>query len=441
MSKFRRRHLLSLAVVGVVMAIAPAGASAAVSCPGSIEGFVDQGVNTLLAGPCVSSIPGRTVYYDLNHNLLSPPYDTTHASGTPHYVDGTALVGLSTLAPPQIGVFDFLSSPGHAKYKSTAPVGSTDSWEFAATDDPIGSSSFTWTKYQALVHITSPTQTVFNLTPPASATQPVAASVETNGTSGGLSIAGRSRTVDPPAGWSIVGPEYFIEAPTQTAADPLKLTITLSHTLAQLQGYAGTPPIDIMRNGTVVPVCSAGHGTTAAPDPCVDSHDFVSGPGSDYRIVVLTSEASVWDVVMPVSADGLFTADVLPTLAISATPAVDFGAVSVGTMANGVPNPASVRVTANVPYDLSVNRTPFSGGADIPLKLAATAPASPVGAVVDPGLPGFIPTSSSLSVGARTTGITSGGGDEWNPVYTLGPVPFRPVGPTSSTVTYTVVAP
>lgn len=430
MSKSRRCHLFCLTVVGLVMAVAPAGASAALSCPQNLLGFAKVGVTVTLAGPCVSTTVGATVNYDIYHPGTAP-----HGTGTPHF---PAPGILSTLAQPTNGLFGF-PAPGVVTYTPTGGAGGTDFWEYAATDD--GGAS--WTVFPVNVQIVALTQTVFS-TPPVSPTIPVAASIETTGTTG-VSIAGRAPTTAQPPGVMFLGEEYFIQAPAQTVANPLRVTFTIAASRMNPTGGPAVPtPLKIYRNAVEVGMCNSPSTFplppgSADPDPCIESRGFVGAVGSsDYRFVVRSSQASVWNIAAPTTADGVFTADVLPTIAISATSAVNFGAVSVGTMALGVPNPASARVTANVPYSLSVARTAFSGGADIPLNLAATAP---VGATLAGSVPGFIPTSGSLSVGARTTGVTPVGGEEWSPRYTLGPVPFRAVGPTSSTVTYTVVAP
>jgi hypothetical protein len=130
------------------------------------------------------------------------------------------------------------------------------------------------------------------------------------------------------------------------------------------------------------------------------------------------------------------TATVESAIQISATSRVDFGPIAVGATKLGTPNPASVLVSTNGGgYALSVARTEFSGG-DIPLSLAVTAPGGAGSALTGQTA---IPTTGSLTVGSRssTPPVT---GDEWSPVYQLGPVPLRPAGATSAIVTYTAVA-
>lgn len=409
MSAVRRRLLPLLAAFVVVIAIAPGGASAAVICPQNLYGWVQIDTHVVLNGACVSST-NSTIYYDLGHA------GTSHGNGTPHY---PANGQVNTLLLPHLGTLDLSHSPAWYVAGSTPGF---DSFQFAATDDNGGS----WTVFTVNGEVTPLAPTTFNSDP----TEPVRATIQTNG-SGGVTLAGRAPTSLQPPGWHFIGQEFFLSADPQTAADPLRFTVTIDSSIMS-QGVV--TPLAIFRNGIKVPPCTIGHGTTADPDPCVDSEGFVGG---DYQFVVLSSHASVWNVASPATADGSFSADVLSYVSISATPAVDFGPVSIGTTALGFPSPASATVTANVPYSLSVARTAFAGG-DIPLQVVASAPS---GATLDPSMPGLIPTTGSLTVGGRATGITPPAGEDWAPVYTLGPVPFRAAGATNSTVTYTVVAP
>jgi hypothetical protein len=133
------------------------------------------------------------------------------------------------------------------------------------------------------------------------------------------------------------------------------------------------------------------------------------------------------------------------TTRVTVTPTVAFGPISEGDVrSNHSPTPASVNVRTNATtgYLLSVSRTKFSapptwtGSDDIPLAVTVAAPSGATAAQAG-ALP--IPTSGpDAGVGSRST-FTSAAGDEWSPVYTLGPVPFAPAGDTHSVVTYTAV--
>ena len=132
MSGVRRRSLLLLASIGAAMAIAPTGASATITCPLNLYGFVTVNTSIVLSGPCVSST-GATVLYDLAHP------GTTHINGSPHYPGpGQA----STLIAPTLGHFDFTNLP--ASYVAHATPGQ-DHFTFAATED----NGANWTVFHA----------------------------------------------------------------------------------------------------------------------------------------------------------------------------------------------------------------------------------------------------------------------------------------------------
>jgi streptogramin lyase len=163
---------------------------------------------------------------------------------------------------------------------------------------------------------------------------------------------------------------------------------------------------------------------------------IVTGPDGN---LWFTEEAGrrVGKAVLAQTNETMVTATVEGVIQIRATPLVDFGQVAVGSTKLGSPNPASVVVASNDSgYTLSVTRTAFSRGDDVPLSLAVT---NPEGATSNLDGQTAIPTSGSLSVGSRSDAPPQAG-DEWSPVYRLGPVPLRPAGPTWAVVTYTAVA-
>jgi hypothetical protein len=162
--------------------------------------------------------------------------------------------------------------------------------------------------------------------------------------------------------------------------------------------------------------------------------NIVAGPDGN---LWYTSSNRIGRASFTLSNETVVAATVASAIQISATPFVDFGQIAIGATALGLPNPASVVVTTNGGgYTLSATRTAFSGGADIPLSLAVTAPGGAVNALSGQTA---IPVGSGLNIGSRS-GAPPPTGDEWNPVYQLGPVPFRPAGPTSAIVTFTAVA-
>jgi streptogramin lyase len=162
--------------------------------------------------------------------------------------------------------------------------------------------------------------------------------------------------------------------------------------------------------------------------------DVVAGPDGN---LWYTGSKRIGRASFTLSNETVITATVQTAIEITATPTVDFGQIAVGATKLGAPNPASVAVTTNGGgYTLSVTRTAFSGGADVPLSVAVTAPGGATSALSGQVA---IPTSGSLTVGSRS-GAPPLAGDEWRPVYQLGPVPLRPAGATTAVVTYTAVA-
>lgn len=101
----------------------------------------------------------------------------------------------------------------------------------------------------------------------------------------------------PPAEYTFFGQEVNISAPAASAATPLVLTFKFDATVL---GTTDPNTVVVRRSGVEVPDCAPGNGTTANPDPCVESRS-VDGNG-DLVIVVYTSAASPWDFLEPVAA-------------------------------------------------------------------------------------------------------------------------------------------
>jgi YVTN family beta-propeller protein len=202
---------------------------------------------------------------------------------------------------------------------------------------------------------------------------------------------------------------------TNTAGNPIAVG-------SRPEGVAITP------DGTTAYVTNGGDGTVT---PITVATNTAGTP-----ITVGSGPVAIAITPAPTSNQTRVTASVESTIEISATPVVDFGPVAVGTTILGTPDPASVRVTTNLGgYSLSVSRTDFTGG-DIPLSLAVSPPS---GATSNLSGQTPIPDKASLTIGRRADAppLT---GDNWSPVYRLGPVPFRAAGPTSAVITFTAVA-
>jgi mannan endo-1,4-beta-mannosidase len=136
---------------------------------------------------------------------------------------------------------------------------------------------------------------------------PLATSVDVPpGTSGGeIAISQTAIDQSSSSGYSFLGQQVEITAPTATTADPLTLVFTIDASLANGQ----TPQsLQIFRteSGSTqgpIPACS---GPGAVPDPCVSNRAYVNG--TDIQITILTSHASTWNFgVVPYQFSGFFS--------------------------------------------------------------------------------------------------------------------------------------
>ena len=122
---------------------------------------------------------------------------------------------------------------------------------------------------------------------------PVTAAVTVpDGGSVGIAVGGVTESA--PTGFSLLGQQVAVSAPTATAGAPLELEFTLDGSLlgaippAQITVYRteGAGPTE------AVPDCTGTPGT-ASPDPCVSGRTLV---GSDLQLTILTSSASIWNL-------------------------------------------------------------------------------------------------------------------------------------------------
>jgi hypothetical protein len=106
------------------------------------------------------------------------------------------------------------------------------------------------------------------------------------GTGGGtVTIDEIAPTEAPPSGFTFVGQQVDITAPTASVGDPLILTFNLHSSIA------GTDPnaIEIFKAGVLVGACT---NPGATPDPCVESRTLI---GDGIQIIIRTSTASTWN--------------------------------------------------------------------------------------------------------------------------------------------------
>jgi hypothetical protein len=137
------------------------------------------------------------------------------------------------------------------------------------------------------------------------------------------------------------------------------------------------------------------------------------------------------------------SADVQATLSISLDqPALAFGAVAAGSTPPRLPEHVTVVSTGATGYALSVHRSAFTP-ADLPLGLAATAPAgATLGGQLQAGALAGIPIApaTDLLVGSKTA-ATAPAGDVWSTALGFtSPLPALPTGHYQTTVVFTVVA-
>ncbi len=97
-----------------------------------------------------------------------------------------------------------------------------------------------------------------------------------------------------PNDYSHFGDEVSITANPSPNPNPLVITFKFD---ASTLNPPDPNSITVRRNGVEVLPCAGGHGTSAIPDPCVDSQG-VDGNG-DLVIVVFTTAASIWDFITP----------------------------------------------------------------------------------------------------------------------------------------------
>jgi len=227
------------------------------------------------------------------------PPDTTITFGPP---------GTTTDSAPTFG---FSSSEPGLSFEcriDSDPYEACDSpWETA----PLGDGSHTFEVRaidQAGNDDPTPEMRSFTVVPPvnsASEDAPAGGTVSTNSTTnpsdpvgtsvttpvaGTVTIDEGSTTTTTPTGYSLVGQQVEIDAPDASAADPLVLEFLLDASL--LPPGTDETNLEIFRNGTAIPDCDAGAGSTATPDPCVATRTATT---DGVEFTVRTSQASSWN--------------------------------------------------------------------------------------------------------------------------------------------------
>ena len=156
--------------------------------------------------------------------------------------------------------------------------------EVTVTDgDLVDTDQFTWT----ITESAAPGETV-TTGDEASVADPLVTSVTTPNT-GPVEIVEGPVTEDPPAGFTLLGQQVDITAPSASAQDPLVLVFRLDASF--IPDGEDETTIHVLRDGVPVPACGDQSGE-ADPDPCVSDRSRLAD--GDVSITVLTSEASRW---------------------------------------------------------------------------------------------------------------------------------------------------
>jgi hypothetical protein len=121
-----------------------------------------------------------------------------------------------------------------------------------------------------------------------SSAQPLQTGV-TSPTGGTISITQTAATGSPPGGFSTVGEQVHISAPSATPNNPLVLLFLID--ASQVPAGGNEASIQPFKDGAPVRPCTGSPGS-ASPDPCISDRQTL--PGGDVQITVLTSSASLW---------------------------------------------------------------------------------------------------------------------------------------------------
>ena len=143
-----------------------------------------------------------------------------------------------------------------------------------------------------------------------------------------------------------------------------------------------------------------------------------------------------------VSADAAVDIDIQPVLSIALErPTISFGTAVAGDVPAAISERVTVTSNNAAGYTLTVHRSAFTP-ADLPLALAATAPAgAQLGSAFSGGGLVAIPVAPAADLTIGTSSAQSGnGGDIWpTSVGFSSPIPNVPAGHYSGTLTYTLI--
>jgi len=113
----------------------------------------------------------------------------------------------------------------------------------------------------------------------------------TSPVAGTVSVVETAATGQAPVGYSFLGQQANITAPSSTPEVPLRLVFRVDPSL--LPAGADHDSIEVFRNGARVETCADQSGT-ASPNPCVLGREVLAG--GDIEVTVLTAAASYWNL-------------------------------------------------------------------------------------------------------------------------------------------------
>ncbi len=228
---------------------------------------------------------------------------------------GTVTTDQRGIARPQgatcdIGAYELAAGGNGAT--TTVPAGGS------ATTDPVGTGANPTTPLQ--VTVTSPNAGTVSIL------------VSTNNTA--------------PTGFTTLGWQATITAPSASAANPLHIAFTLDASI--IPAGQSEKTVQVFANGTKLPDCSPNNGM-ATPDPCVTTRVIFSNGDVELEVLSSTSSSSTWTFNVPFAP---------PVLSLPTSVAVSEGSAFV--QAGSFTDSASSGWTATVDYGDGLGVQPLS---------------------------------------------------------------------------------
>jgi len=113
----------------------------------------------------------------------------------------------------------------------------------------------------------------------------------TSPSGGTITISEEQQTQVAPNTFAFLGQEIDIDAPVESASDPLVIRVRVDATRVPAHESAAT--VQVFRNGNYVPDCLPPSSGTPSPDPCIALREDLSD--GDVQITLRSSQASDWN--------------------------------------------------------------------------------------------------------------------------------------------------